>query len=63
LQFLSLKLFAKKETKFHPRQWVDCSSPAYNEAMIEFLNPTHGSGWIVQIRPPKQSGEAHKKRI
>jgi len=25
------------------------------EAQIEFLNPTNGSWWIVQIQPPKQS--------
>ena len=38
-----------KTQKSHPREWVDGSSPAYNGAMAEFLNPTHGSGWIVQI--------------
>src|SRR6266496_5637219 len=27
----------------------------------EFLNPTNGSWWIVQIRPPKQSDRAHSK--
>src|SRR6266850_502514 len=36
----------------HPREWVDCSSPAYIGRPIHcFPNPTHGSGWIVQVLP------------
>src|SRR6266498_5262333 len=30
-------------------------------ARPEFLNPTNGSWWIVQIWPPKQSSLAHPK--
>src|SRR2546426_12694274 len=36
----------------HPRQWVDRSSPAYRRRHPRCSpNPTHGSGWIVQVRP------------
>ena len=36
----------------HPRQWVDRSSPAYDESARDLPeNPTHGSGWIVQALP------------
>src|SRR5207244_6992668 len=36
----------------HPRQWVDRSSPAYKEMpRASSPNPTHGSGWIVQVQP------------
>ncbi len=36
----------------HPqqlRQWVDGSDPTYDNGVTECLNPTHGSGWMVQI--------------
>jgi len=38
----------------HPRQWVDRSGPAYNERERIAANPTHGSGWIVQVLPIKR---------
>src|SRR6266403_2177887 len=37
--------------KSHPREWVDGSDPTYIRARTAFWNPTHGSGWIVQIQP------------
>src|SRR5262245_14129853 len=37
--------------KSHPRQWVDVSSSAYQRSVDHFVNPTHGSGWIVQAEP------------
>jgi len=38
--------------KSHPWKWVDYSSPAYKEMFfVESSNPTHGSGWIVQVLP------------
>jgi hypothetical protein len=41
--------------EYHPRQWVDCSSPTYPERPIDcFPNTTHGSGWIVQVRPTQK---------
>ena len=43
----------------HPRKWVDRSSPAYKtKAARCFPNPTHGSGWIVQVQPTKR-GDSH----
>src|SRR6266487_4403054 len=53
-----------KTQKSHPREWVDCSDPTYTRAQTEFLNPTHGSGWIVQIRPTREhkpSLESHPR--
>src|SRR5262245_50886715 len=35
----------------HPRQWVDASSSAYQRSLDHSVNPTHGSGWIVQGQP------------
>jgi len=35
-------LFRSFLPKSHPRQWVDASDPFYS-------NPTHGSGWMLQI--------------
>ena len=50
----------EKLLKSHPRQWVDGSeSNLHPSARAEFTNPTNGSWWIVQIRPPmeqRQSG-------
>ena len=40
-----------KTLKSHPRQWVDCSGPAYKQYLLTELNPTNGSWWIVQVRP------------
>ncbi|HJZ67268.1 MAG TPA: hypothetical protein VKF81_03905, partial [Blastocatellia bacterium] len=40
------QLFAQS----HPRQWVDRSNPAYKDGRTRTsLNPTHGSGWNVQV--------------
>src|SRR6266481_5594928 len=38
----------------HPREWVDGSDPTYIRARTAFLNPTHGSGWMVQIQPTRE---------
>src|SRR6266481_966949 len=38
----------------HPREWVDGSDPTYQRARSAFLNPTHGSGWMVQIQPTRE---------
>jgi hypothetical protein len=38
-----------KNPKSHPRQWVDCSVPFYEQPRTPYCNPTHGSGWIFQI--------------
>src|SRR5262249_16310093 len=36
----------------HPRQWVDRSSAAYRGCVGKRpWNPTHGSGWKLQIQP------------
>jgi hypothetical protein len=36
----------------HPREWVDCSDPTYQQTMLSKLrNPTHGSGWDSQASP------------
>src|SRR6266478_2498516 len=37
----------------HPRQWVDGSDPTYTRPRTGFFNPTHGSGWMVQIQPTR----------
>ncbi len=37
--------------KSHPREWVDVSVPTYQMRARPSENPTHGSGWIVQIQP------------
>src|SRR5947199_317472 len=43
--------------EYHPRQWVDRSSPAYKRGPINcFPNTTHGSGWIVQVQPTNEGG-------
>src|SRR6266850_7860380 len=68
--------------EYHPRQWVDRSSPAYkgmgldlllripptavggsfksslqrNGARLASSNTTHGSGWMVQVKPTKEWG-------
>ena len=52
-----------KTQKSHPREWVDGSDPTYMQRRAEFLNPTNGSWWIVQIRPLKQTGRADSKAI
>src|SRR5882724_11904080 len=42
--------------EYHPREWADPSSPAYKRGPLAcFLNPTHGSGWIVQVQPTKEA--------
>src|SRR6185436_1734663 len=47
----------------HPRKWVDRSGPAYTEAGCQsFANPTHGSGWIVQVQPTRRP-DASRLRI
>src|SRR6266567_3157506 len=40
--------------KSHPRQW-DGSDPFYKELDPLHRNPTHGSGWMVQILSTKNS--------
>src|SRR5207244_6992667 len=46
----------------HPRQWVDRSSSAYKEMpRASSPNPTHGSGWIVQVQPTKRCPEPHPR--
>src|SRR2546427_3980422 len=36
-------------------QWVDRSGPAYKRRPPDgSSNPTHGSGWIVQVQPTKR---------
>jgi len=40
-----------KLLQYYPRQWVDDSGPAYNRCDWAPSNPTHGSGWIVQVQP------------
>ena len=42
---------------------MDGSDPTYMRARIEFSNPTNGSWWIVQIRPPKQGGPSAYERL
>jgi hypothetical protein len=38
--------------KSHPWKWVDSSDPTYQDASADpLLNPTHRSGWMVQIQP------------
>src|SRR5262245_64855049 len=37
--------------KYHPRKWVDCSSPTYKRSVDGSTNATHGSAWIVHIQP------------
>src|SRR6185295_12689304 len=38
--------------EYHPRQWVDRSSPAYRRRTSAASgNTTHGSEWIVQVQP------------
>jgi len=37
--------------KYHPREWVDVFKSGLQKMRSEFLNPTHGSGWTVQIQP------------
>src|SRR5881397_2555283 len=39
--------------KSHPREWVDGSDPTYTRPRTAFFNPTHGSGWMVQIQPTR----------
>ena len=40
----------------HPREWVDRSGAAYNGGGPTLSwNPTHGSGWIVQVRPTTEA--------
>ncbi len=40
--------------KSHPREWVDVSVPTYQMRARPSENPNHGSGWIVQIQPPRR---------
>jgi len=46
--------------EYHPRQWVDRSSPTYAAGALVLRSPntTHGSGWIVQARPTPQAAGA-----
>jgi hypothetical protein len=37
------------EAKCHPRQWVDLFRSFLQMASRSNFNPTHGSGWILQI--------------
>src|SRR5882724_6986630 len=47
----------------HPREWVDRSGPAYKRRPLAcFSNPTHGSGWIVQVQPTNE-GRSPASRI
>jgi hypothetical protein len=40
-----------KKRKYHPRKWVDGSDPFYKTAVLsDFLNPSHGSARIIQVR-------------
>src|SRR5262245_24118885 len=41
--------------EYHPRKWVDHSSPAYMESG-RGSNTTHGSGWIIQVEPTWRRG-------
>jgi hypothetical protein len=41
--------------KTHPRQWVVHSDPLYSKGGVSLCNPTHGSGWIVQIRSTRKA--------
>ena len=46
---------ARLHPEYHPRQWVDCSSPAYTGRPRDCIpNTTHGSGWIVQAQPKER---------
>jgi len=40
----------------HPRQWVDGSDPFYTSETGFSLNPTHGSGWMIQILSTRETG-------
>ncbi len=40
--------------KSHLREWVDVSVPTYQMRARPSENPTHGSGWIVQIQPTRR---------
>src|SRR5882724_13088265 len=52
-----------KLREYHPRQWVDSSGPAYKRRPLAcFSNPTHGSGWIVQVQPTNE-GRSPASRI
>ena len=42
--------------EYHPLLWVDCSGAAYQTGgPTPSWNPTHGSGWIVQVRPTTEA--------
>src|SRR5215216_678280 len=41
--------FAQKLPKSHPRQWVDWFRSFLQTSSEANCNPTHGSGWILQI--------------
>ena len=44
--------------EYHPRQWVDRSGTTYRRRRAPASsNPTHGSGWIVQVLPTV--GQSH----
>jgi len=38
-----------KSPKYHPRQWVDRFRSFLQKNPKRYVNPTHGSGWILQI--------------
>ena len=44
--------YGNAATQYHPRQWVDGSSPTYKKSDTDSIaNPTNGSWWIVQVQP------------
>ena len=38
-----------KSPKSHPRQWVDWFRSVLQNIPERYVNPTHGSGWMLQI--------------
>src|SRR6266446_9984824 len=48
--------------KSHQRELVDGFRSSLLTALTDFLNPTNGSWWIVQIRPSKQGRPSSYKR-
>src|SRR6266700_3788503 len=45
----------------HPREWGGLFRSGLHASTNRVLESTHGSGWIVQIRPSKQSGRVQSR--
>jgi hypothetical protein len=46
--------------EYHPRQWVDCSSPAYERSRADRVSESHPRQWVDRSRPAYERSRADR---